>query len=64
MFAKTFSTPTKFGIMPEVSEISSGLLWVERRANILYDETKNNSRRVGKNQRTIAHYLLTQLPWN
>jgi hypothetical protein len=26
MCAKNFSTPAKFGIMPEVSEISSGLL--------------------------------------
>jgi hypothetical protein len=49
MCAKNFSTPAKFGIMPEVPEISSGLLRAERRARILYDQTKNESYGFGGN---------------
>jgi hypothetical protein len=52
MCAKNFSTKAKFGTMSGVSKNDGGSLWAERRGNILYDETKNNSRRIGKNQRT------------
>jgi len=49
---KNFSTPAKFGTMSGVSKNDGRSLWAERRGNILYGETKNNSRRVGKNERT------------
>ena len=63
MCAKNFSNPAKFGILPEVSEISSGLLRAERWANILYDKTKNEGHRLGQNQRTGCPPICRSYRW-
>jgi hypothetical protein len=60
---ESFSTPAKFGIMPEVIEFNRELSRTEWRTNCLCDETINDSHRFVKSQRTGRQTIRRALCW-